>query len=198
MDDETLRRLVRSHTDNVPASREHCPSPEALQSAATTPLGDAQQRIVLEHVATCAPCRRDFDLLRTAHAAAPLASRAAIPRWVPALAAAALIVVVSLVAFRDTDTVVRGGERAGTGVVLLPPTRTTDGVTLRWGAVSQAVSYRVEVTDSEGNVAFSSETPDTLLVAPSLQGTALRWSVEARLLDGSVLTSTLDTLNTSP
>lgn len=197
MDDKTLQRLVRSETSREPASRTGCPSPEALASVAYSPSGDAHQLQLLEHVATCASCRRDFDLLRTAHAAAPLANRATIPRWIPALAAAALIVVVSVVVFRDSDTVVRGGDSAGTGVVLLAPTPATDGVTLRWSAVPQAASYRVEVTDGDGNVAFSTETADTVAIATTLRGATLRWGVEARLLDGSVRTSRLDTLRAS-
>ncbi len=197
MDDNALRQLIRSRIDNVPESRTDCPPPEALESVAFSPRGDAAQRAILEHVATCAPCRGEFDLLRTAQAAAPGARRSPLPRWIPALAAASLIVVVSLVAFRDTDSVVRGGDNAGSGVELLPPTRATDGVTLRWSAVAQAVSYRVEVTDGDGNLAFSAETADTVVITPSLQGEGLRWAVEARLLDGLVRTSKLDTLPTS-
>jgi hypothetical protein len=198
MDDETLRRLVRSQTDTVPASRADCPSPDALQSAATDPRGDAAQLLVLEHVATCAPCRRDFNLLRTAHAAAPVARRSAMPRWIPALAAATLVIVVSMVAFRDTDTVVRGGDSPRTGVPLLPPAISRDGVTLRWASVADAVSYRVEVTDRDGAVAYSAETADTVAVAPLVRGTDLRWAVEARLLDGTVRTSKAEMLPTPP
>ena len=198
MDDETLRHLVRSRTGHVPASRAACPSPEALQSTATAPRGDATQLAVLEHVATCAPCRQDFDLLRTAHQAAPPARRVTLPRWIPALAAAAMIAVVSLVTLNNPDDVVRGGESALPSVQLLPPTRAGAGVTLRWRSVEQVVTYRVEVTDDEGNVAFSTETPDTTVVAPVLGDTTLRWAVEARLLDGSMLTSKTDALHTSP
>jgi hypothetical protein len=198
MDDETLRRLVSSQTDHVPTSRAACPSPEALQSTATAPRGDATQLAVLEHVATCAPCRQDFNLLRTAHVAAPPARRVVLPRWIPALAAAAVIAVVSLVTLNTRDDVVRGGEGALPSVQLLPPTRVGAGVTLGWRSVAQAVTYRVEVTDDEGNVAFSTETADTTVVAPALGDAALRWAVEARLLDGSVLTSKTDALNVSP
>ncbi|MDZ7632113.1 MAG: hypothetical protein U5K74_12415 [Gemmatimonadaceae bacterium] len=199
MDDETLRRLVRARMHDVPATRRDCPSPEALQSAATAPSGDASQFAVVEHVTTCAPCRRDFDLLRTAHAAAPPARQVTIPRWIPALAAAAVIAVVSIVALDGTDDAVRGdGERAQPTVELLPPTQRANGLTLRWHSVPEAVTYRVEVTDDAGTVAFSTETPDTTVVAPVPRDAALRWSVEARLLDGSVRTSKLDALPTAP
>ncbi len=200
MDDGTLRRLVRTQTGNVPATRDACPSPDTLQAVATAPTGDGSQLVVLEHVATCAPCRRDFDLLRTAYAAAPAATRAAaLPRWVPAVAAAAVIAVVSLVTVRSGDDVVRGAQTGRPTVQLLTPARIGSGLRLQWHAVAQAVMYRVEVTDRDGNLAFSAETADTVARAPALVDTSmLRWSVEARLLDGSVLTSPLDSLRTPP
>jgi MoxR-like ATPase len=194
IDDDALRRLVRTRTDAVPATREHCPTPEALQDAAMTPRDSDAHRAVLEHVATCAPCRRDFDLLRTANLAAPAVVRAAMPRWVPALAAAAVIAVVSLVATRSNDDVVRGAPDRAAMVQLLTPVRIASGIQLQWRAVPQAVSYRVEVTDDEGNLAFSTETADTTALATTRANASLRWSVEARLLDGTVLTSALDTL----
>jgi hypothetical protein len=200
MDDETLRRLVRPQTDRVPADREQCPSPEVLQQVATTPTGAASQLAVLEHVATCAPCRHDFNLLRTANAAAPMPAQSpALTRWIPALAAAAVIAVVSLVSTRSVDEVVRGATNGRPTVQLLAPTRAATGVQLQWHAVAQAVIYRVEVTDHEGNLAFSAETVDTVALAPELfDASRLRWSVEARLLDGSVLTSPLDSLRAPP
>ena len=197
MDDNALQRIVRSQTTQVPASRISCPSPEALESAAYSPRSDAGQRALLEHVTTCVLCRRDFDLLRTAHAAAPVVSRARIPRWIPALAAAVLIMVVSVVAFKETDTAMRGDTTPGPGITLLPPVSTAGGVILRWGAVAEAISYRVEVTDADGNVAFSAETADTVAITSTLRGSPLRWAVEARLLDGSVRTSRLDSLRTT-
>jgi hypothetical protein len=200
MDDETLRRLVRTQTGNVPATRDDCPSPDALQTVATAPTGDTSQLAVLEHVATCAPCRRDFDLLRTAHTAAPAVARTtAMPRWVPALAAAAVIAVVSVVTIRSGDDVFRGTQTGRPTVQLLTPARAESGMQLQWHAVAQAVMYRVEVTDQDGNLAFSAETADTVALAPNLlDASSLRWSVEARLLDGSVLTSPLDSLRTPP
>jgi hypothetical protein len=198
IDDDALRRLVRTHTTAAPATREHCPTPEVLQDAATTPRDTEAHRAVLEHVATCAPCRRDFDLLRTAHLAAPAVVRAAMPRWIPALAAAAVIAVVSLVAIRSNEDVVRGAPNRATTVQLLAPLRVASGTQLQWRAVPQAVSYRVEVTDNEGNLAFSTETADTVTIAATRADASLRWSVEARLLDGTVLTSALDTLPSLP
>lgn len=198
IDDDALRRLVRTQTAAVPLTREHCPSPEALQDAATTPADTEARLAVLEHVATCAPCRRDFDLLRAANLAAPPVVRAVMPRWVPALAAAAVIAVLSLVATRSDDDVVRGAATRATTVQLLTPVRVAAGIQLQWRAVPQAVSYRVEVTDDEGNLAFSAEIADTVAIATVSATASLRWSVEARLLDGTVLTSPLDTFPSLP
>lgn len=200
MDDDSIRRLVRTQTGHVPPNRDQCPSPEMLQAVASTPTGDASQLVVLEHVATCALCRRDFDLLRIAEAAALATARATmIPRWVPALAAAAVIAVVSVVATRSDENLVRGAQNEHPTVQLLSPARAETGVQLQWHAVAQAVIYRVEVTDHDGNLAFSAETADTVVLAPNLlDATSLRWSVEARLLDGTVLTSALDSLRTPP
>lgn len=199
IDDEALRRQVRVQTAAVPATRAECPSPEALQDAATDPRGTEAQRVVLEHLATCEPCRRDFALLRTAHLSAPAAEvRKAVPRWIPALAAASLIVVVSVIATRSSDDVVRGVPARAATVQLLAPSRVNSGVQLQWHAVADAVTYRVEVTDRDGNLAYSAETSDTVVVAPALNGESLRWSVEARLLDGTVLSSRLDSLPLRP
>lgn len=203
MDDETLRQLVRSRTTNTPASRVDCPTPEALQDVVTTPRGDEPQLAVLEHVATCAPCRRDLDLLRTAHIAAPATKRAAIPRWVPLLAAASLLVVIaSLMTRSDDAAVMRGGPTAGNEIPLLEPIRSAAGITLRWRSVPEALNYRLEVTDNAGNLVFSGETADTVLVTPMMaalgQDNSLRWAVVARLLDGSVRSSATVALPPAP
>jgi hypothetical protein len=197
MDDETLRDLVRARTGHVPLTRDACPTPEALQSVATEPRGDTAQLAVLEHVATCAPCRADFDLLRTAHAAANdvTASVVSRPRWIPVLAAAAVIGVISLTVSRTrSDDVVRGAGGDSVGVQLITASRSDSVTLLQWHAVPQAVSYRVEVTDASGSLAFSAETADTVSRVPAARGSALRWSVEAKMLDGTTLTSRVDTL----
>ncbi len=200
-DDDALRAAFAAATRTPPATRAGCPAPEALQELADG-SGDAPERLVLlQHVATCAACRADFDLLRTASQAAaattvetqaPRATRTR-PRWVPMLAAAAVLAVVASTVLREVlpgDDVVRGDAATGVGDVrLIALEERGDSVRLIWGAVPQAVRYTAEVTLDDGSPVFTAETADTIAVGARQAGRIARWRVMATLLDGTIRTA---------
>ena len=193
MDDEALRAMVRTRLQKTPLSRELCPAIEALQAAASRPGDSAEHLQLFEHVAACSECRRDFDLLRTVEAAALAApSRARVAGWMPALAAAVLLIGVSVTWLRtpgEADDVTRG-TAATAAVRLQPPLIVGDtAVTLRWSAVEQALRYRVEITTASGALVSAQETRDTLLLLALPKERELRWSVSALLLNGVELVS---------
>lgn len=162
---------------------------ERLEALASSRLTGEEALALLDRVMSDPELRREFELLQAIHLAAMPPARRTLPRWI-GLAAAAVLVVALPFGWRalgdrgapEGPPLVRGGA---VGVALLAPAEraTVDApVTLVWGALPDAVRYRVEVLDATGAVAVDAETPDTSLV---LDRTALapsrpfRWSVEA-------------------
>jgi hypothetical protein len=186
MDEQSLRDALAIARQRSPATRETCPSPDDLRDLATT-SGDSPRRLEqLSHVATCGACKADFDLLRTAAQAAPAPrARRAIP-WMPALAAAAVLAVVSAAVLRGPEApdVMRGGEDAR-AFRIVRATASDDSVSVIWTAVPQAVRYEVEGLLADDAPAFSTQTADTVARGARSAGTIVRWTVTATLLDGT-------------
>jgi hypothetical protein len=186
MDEQSLRDALARARERSPATRDACPSPDELNDLATT-AGDSPRRLEqLSHVATCGACRADFDLLRTAaqSAPAPRARRAA--PWMPALAAAALLAIVSAVVLRrpaDVD-VMRGGDDTR-AFRIVSVSAGPDSVTLVWTAVPEAVRYDVEALRGDDTPAFSARTQDTVARGARSAGVITRFTVTATLLDGT-------------
>lgn len=163
------------------------PEPEAIADAVEGRGPEAGRLRTLGHITVCPQCRRDFDLLRSAHQA----GRELVARrwWVRAgavAAAAVLILAIGLtVRFRASTPIDRSVTRGGATplIDLVEPARgvlTTVTPELTWRAVSGAGSYRVEVLDSTGAVIARRDTPDTVLAAPLLlPGRTYRWWVRA-------------------
>ena len=193
MDEQELRDLFRTELARTPQDRAACPSPETLQQVATTAGDDDARLATLEHIATCASCRADFDLLRTAHAAAPepavatTAPARTMPRWIPALLAASVAIVASVALLREPADVMRGGGADSGAFTFHEVQATATDVRLVWSAVPQAVRYTVEVTLTDGSVAYSTETPDTVASGPRRAGTIAGYTVEAVKLDGTTV-----------
>ena len=70
-----------------------------------------------------------------------------------------------------------------------PDARVASGATFAWRAVPGAESYRFEMVDAAGAVVHQATTTDTSLVLPpgvrASDAAAHRWSVEARMADGT-------------
>lgn len=205
-DDAALRDAYRELvTAREPRDRSACPAPEALLAVVERAGDDASRLATLDHVMSCAACRRDFDLLRTAAMSAEQSVQAGKPalhvvraagnpaRRFPlrSLAVAAGLVVavgVGMLTWRPGtgQPLLRGDAHT---VVLLAPEHHTDGSTLlRWHRVPGAAAYRVEVFAPSGRTVVADTVSDsTFVVSPAANGgdsEQLRWMVTALHGDG--------------
>jgi hypothetical protein len=161
------------------------PEPEAIAAAVERRGPETERLRTLGHITACPQCRRDFDLLRSAHhAGRDLVARTWWVRAGAVAAAAVLIMAIGLtVRFRAPTPIDRSITRGGAAqlIDLVEPPRgalTTVAPELMWRAVPGAGSYRVEVLDGTGAVIARRDTPDTVLAAPSLRpGRTYRWWV---------------------
>jgi hypothetical protein len=124
---------------------------------------------VLEHVLRCPTCGPELDLLRAASAGARAAHRQ-MPavRWIALAAVAILVIGLGTLTLRShrmasDDDVMRGRAAAmsliepGNGAALALP------IHLAWHAVDGAVSYRVELLSTTGELIGAWTTRDTTL-----------------------------------
>jgi hypothetical protein len=189
------------------AERRVCPEPSALLAVVERSGNEAARLATLDHVASCAACLRELELLRAIHVAesqsarAHVFSRPVVRGWA-ALAATVVVmvgggvVVARVMHDRGNATAVRGGP-SDVGVRLIPPVVSSAGMpaALAWHPVPGAVRYAVEVLGDGGAVAFRTESPDTTVTLPALPpGRTYRWWVRATLADGSERRSPLTEL----
>ena len=154
--------------------------------AAATHRDTSSDRLrLLEHVALCPLCRRDFDLLRT------VVDAGARRRWLATagpLAAACLIgLAVWSGARRSGPAAFPGPEKTPT-----PPAGASrpDSFKVAWRPLSGATRYRVEMVSPSGHRFASVETSDTMLTlsrASTAPGDEPRLSVRALMRDGTVM-----------
>lgn len=202
IDDGDLRQaydaLLRTR---APRDRAACPSPEALLALVERAGSEVERMRTLDHVMSCAACRRDFDLLRTATESATraLTERGTVqsigPRrhlpWRPLAIAAGLVVAVGIgVWSRDVRTptppLLRG--RGHTVALLAPEPRSDGSLLLRWRRLPDAARYRVELFTPSGRMVAGATLADSsYVVAPGAAafGDSLRWMVTAIRGDGS-------------
>src|SRR3954470_17091787 len=125
--DERLRELyataVRGRTARP--GGEH-PAPEAIAALVRREGAEEARLATLDHVMSCAECRRDFDLLSAVERAgleSGAAARAGTRRsWlIPAALAASLLIAIGLgrTLVRPADDITRGG--GGSAIVLVQP-----------------------------------------------------------------------------
>lgn len=204
MSDERLRELYTAALAGRPADQAH-PAPEALAALARRAGPEADRLATLDHVMSCAGCRRDFDLLRTVERAgvqAGVAGRgAARRRWfMPTALAASLLLAVGLgrQLLRHPDDATRGGE-TGALALVQPGSEMPAGqpVSFAWRPVAGASRYELELLDSRGAVAASAATADTSASpaeARALPPGEYRWWVRALLVDSRTVRSPLKPL----
>jgi hypothetical protein len=194
-DERELRRLSALIRDRVSSERSDCPPVEVLVAAATRGDGKAHRMPLLEHVATCLACRKDFDLLRTV-----VEAGGGRRRWlrfgIPLAAAAALIFAVSS-PWRPGRALLRAPVPE---VGLHPSIAATDSVRLVWASVTQAVRYQVELFSLAGLLLASTETRDTTFTIAwdeANRAADVRWMVRAYLPDGRTFESEASPLRRS-
>jgi hypothetical protein len=174
--------------DDPPSSH---PPPEALAAAANRRGPEADRLRTLGHVATCQSCRRDFELLRSAHVAGrPLVARGWLIRVAGIAAAAVLVATITLSVNRPPADRGVGSTAAGREIQLMAP--------LVWRAVPGATEYRVDVLDSNGAVIRSVSTHDTSVATATLPpGRTYRWWVRA-MVNGQPWASPFGSFTTHP
>lgn len=183
-----------------PRDRAACPSPEALLALVEREGPESVRLETLDHVMSCSPCRRDFDLLRTATDSATRAlaergvhsigGRRHLP-WRPIAVAAGIVVAVGIGLLsremRPTTPLLRGSEH--TVSLLAPESRPDGSMLLRWRRLPDAARYHVELFTPSGRmVAGATLAESSYVVAPGVvkaAGDSLRWMVTAIRADGS-------------
>lgn len=205
-DDATLRDAYRElMAAREPRDRSACPAPEALLAVVERKGDDATRLATLDHVMSCAACRRDFDLLRTAAVSAEQSAAGEKPalhvvrgssssaRRFPLRSiaiAAGLVVAVgvgTLTWHPGTHQPLLRGD-ANTVVLLAPEQRPDGSALLRWHTVPGAAAYRVEVFAPTGRTVVADTVSDSTFVLPAAasagSGEQLRWMVTALHGDG--------------
>lgn len=207
MSDERLRDLYATALKAGAAPVRTHPTPEAIAELVRREGPEDTRLATLDHVMSCADCRRDFDLLRTVERAG-VQSGAASGRgagrrsWLmPAALAATLLVAVGLgrTLMTSTNDTTRGGEDSP--VVLVAPGREAaagDALMFAWHPVAGASRYELELLDAGGSVAASAVTTDTTAspgAARSLPPGDYQWWVRVITSDARTLRSGLRPLH---
>jgi hypothetical protein len=199
---ELYATAMRAGATNPPGQGAQHPAPEAIAALARREGDEAARLATLDHVMSCAECRREFDLLRAVERAGlesgATARGSARRSWfVPVALAASLLVAVGLGRglLAPADDTTRGGEDAA--VVLVQPgasAQAGDPVVFAWRAVPGASRYELELLDTAGAVAAAAATSDTS-ASPStvraLPPGEYRWWVRAIMPDARSLRSGL-------
>lgn len=203
MSDERLRELYAAAQAGQPAGAagEH-PAPEVIAALVRREGPEDARLATLDHVMSCADCRRDFDLLRAVERAGVESGVAARPgtrrTWfMPAALAASVLVAVGIgraVLRSGGEDTTRGGDA---DVVLVHPGREApagDSLSFSWHAVQGASRYELELLDAGGGVAASAATTDTTAspaTARALPPGDYRWWVRVTTSDARSLRSAL-------
>jgi hypothetical protein len=201
--DDRLRELyaiAQAGRPDGPAG-EH-PAPEAIAALVRREGPEEARLVTLDHVMSCADCRRDFDLLRAVGRAgveSGAAGRSGRRAWLmPAALAASFLLAVGLgrtVLRSGGDDTTRGDDRGA--VMLVQPgreARAGDSLSFSWRAVPGASRYEVEVLNASGGVVASAATTDTTIASEAtrlLPPGDYRWWVRATTSDARTLRSPL-------
>jgi hypothetical protein len=204
MTDDQLRDLYARATRNPAASRAACPSPDALLAVARREGPELERVEMLDHVMSCADCRRDFELLRAIEGGrrAEAAEAAGWIRWRRPISAGLITALAASVAFAAVlgprHDWWRGGgasdvmRNAAADVVLLAPAPDvavhSGSLTFTWRALAGARGYTLEVVSPDGGTVASRQTTDTTasLGEARLAPGEYRWWVRAQLAGGEL------------
>jgi hypothetical protein len=151
-----------------------CVSPEAILAVIRREGSEDERLTTLEHVMSCSACHREYEWLSAVDRAAVESGGvpAAVARgvWWRArrLALAASLLLAVGLGLLIQRTISRGPElqRGGAGdiVLLAPPGDATPAgpITFAWRPLSEASAYVLEIQRSDGSVAFTDTTTDTM------------------------------------
>ena len=205
-DDEVARlRALYAATAGDRPTTPHV-DPDAIAAAVRRQGPEDQRLATLDHIATCASCRKDFELIRATHEAASHLSRSSVTRYRTVLAAAACVIAASTAILLNhqrsipTDAPTPSTERGTSdGAPSITTVATSSHAPLTWHAAGPDATYHVEILDDSGAVVFTHETRDTTLPRPTLApGHAYQWWVRTVPAgDAQPARSTLRTLPTA-
>jgi hypothetical protein len=166
---------------------EHLPAHEIAAYADGSLAGDDRSRVE-SHLAACADCRAEVLEVSRIVRTAPGARRAPRRLWVPAAAAAALVLLwLGPRALHESTAEVHRDRTVATTVAPRPvaPVGVVDSArSLVWASLPRAERYRVALFDSEGRVLYEAQPADTSVALPDsialAPGQTYLWKVEAR------------------
>jgi hypothetical protein len=179
---------------------------EEVAASLDRALDTAQQARLDAHLADCPDCRREVTEVRR------LLRRPAWQRWsvmgpigVAAAAVLALVIVPSgpedgePARLRSGDEAVpRFAVVAPLGDQPLPP----DSLRFTWRSAGPNATYRLTVTEPDGDVVVRRETRDTTVVVIRsegiVHGSQYFWYVDALLVDGASATTGVHQVSTVP
>jgi hypothetical protein len=167
MNDEELRRAYERTSKAAPPGPH--PEPEQLERIVHGEGSEAERLALLEHVLRCQTCGPELDLLRAANEGARAAHRQMpAERWLALAALAILVIGFGTLTLRSrrlapTDDVMRGHAAAMSLIAPESGASLALPIHLAWHAVDDAVSYRVELLSTKGDLIGAWTTHDTTL-----------------------------------
>lgn len=168
-------------------------------------LDDAGRARVDTHLVDCGQCRAELIAVRRIVARASRRRRWFALTTLAAAAAVVLLIVWPRGGERGAPggPVVRDGETAVTGVILITPDSVTVlPLSFAWHPVANATTYRVDLTTPAGALIWSGATSDTAMtVSDSVSlptGVAYYYYVDALLTDGTSVSSGVRQIRVRP
>lgn len=197
MSEDRIREALAEKDGAAASSSAECPDAGVLWDLATGTLDVGRARSVGLHVVGCGACREALRLAREAGAAPKAAREASFRRWT-VRAAAAAVVVVSLVALlRDPGVVPPSPsdfrEPVEVSIRAIDPQSTVDRgapVVLRWSKIEGArydltvARENLEVLASVRGLERGEYRIPAEIVDRTAPGEAILWQVEAVGADG--------------
>lgn len=191
--------------------RGDCVPAEALLDLVRRDGPEATRLATLDHVMACAPCREEFELLRSIERAggagiAEAVDRLRWRRYASIAAAASVVLAVAIgpgrrLISRDAPPM-RGGEvRIETVAPAAGATVSDRTARFVWRAVPGAHRYVLELLDGGGMVALTRETTDTALTVtldPAIPAGDYTWWVRAATATGATPRSAARALSVRP
>jgi hypothetical protein len=168
------------------ASRDGCPSLEAIDGLAAREGPEGQRLATMDHVMACGACRGEFEQLRALRAAEDRPAHVRRQLWKAAASVAVLLGAGLLWRTRQQPAPeeYRGGAEAVVVVGPIGATPVQAPLAFVWHAVPGVAAWRFELLEADGGAVLLSATsadtvlalPDSVLLEP---GRAYAWWVQA-------------------